>query len=187
MTREYVDIESPFTGGKVFKVTDAEEKTFRGEKYFVRVCYYQCEDTGGQFTTTEQDTLWTDDLYRQYRKKHGIPSPGEIKAMREEYGFNYSQMSRILGFGVNQLKNYEGGQVPSESNGKMLRLASDPSTMMCLLEISVNEFSTSEYERIKKKIALRYFEKAKSQGMIRNLVDGYEPRGSKEMFLSEPR
>lgn len=68
-------------------------------------------------------------------------------------------MSRILGFGINQLKNYEEGQVPSESNGKMLRLINDPLTLMNLLEISKSEFTESEYGRIKQKIALRLLDR----------------------------
>lgn len=159
MTRQYAKITSPFTGGKVIEVQGFEEKTFRGEKYSVQVRYYQCEDTGEQFTTSEQDELWTSALYDQYRTKHGIPSPEEIRTIREQYGLNYTQMSRILGFGINQLKNYEEGQVPSESNGKMLRLIDDPLTLMNLLEISKSEFTESEYGRIKQKIALRLLDR----------------------------
>jgi len=158
VTKEYADIESPFTGGKVFEIQNVEEKTFRGEKYLVNVRYYQCEETGEQFTTTEQDNQWTVQIYEQYRQRHGIPSPDEIKRIRENYGLNYTQMSHLLGFGINQIKNYEEGQVPSESNGKMIRIASDPLTMMKLLEISRSEFSTTEYTRIKEKIALAYFD-----------------------------
>ena len=156
MTKEYVDIESPFTGGKVFEIHDVEEKTFRGEKFSVNVRYYLCEDTGEQFTSAAQDELWTSELYGQYRAKHGIPSPAEIKSIRESYGLNFAQMSRMLGFGINQLRNYENGQVPSESNGKMLRIAANPLMMMNLLEISINEFPSSEYERVRGKIALNY-------------------------------
>ena len=166
MTKVYVDMVSPFSGGKVLEVQDVEEKTFRGEKYCVNVRYYQCEDTGEQFTTTEQDGIWTGELYSQYRERHGIPSPEEIKKIRESYGLNYTQMSRLLGFGINQLKHYEEGLVPSESNGKMLRLVADPVTMMTLLEISRKDFSVSEYKRIKEKIALNYFDQSRRRGMM---------------------
>lgn len=168
MTKEYVDIESPFTGGKVFEVCDVEEKKFRGDKYTVNVRYYQCEDTGEQFTAPEQDAVWTEELYSQYRAKHGIPSPEEIRLTRESYGLSRSQMALILGFGVNQMKNYEDGQVPSESNGKMLRIASNPFTMMHLLEISRNEFPASEYERLREKVALNCFEQSRGQGFVLN-------------------
>ena len=76
-------------------------------------------------------------------------------------------MSRVLGFGINQLKNYEEGQVPSESNGKMLRLAADPLTMMNLLELSRNEFPDAEYERIRGKIAVNYFEQSRKMDLSR--------------------
>ena len=46
-------------------------------QYTVNVRYYQCEDTGEQFTTTEQDNLWTSELYSQYREKHGRPEEQE--------------------------------------------------------------------------------------------------------------
>lgn len=160
MTKEFVDIRSPFTGGRVMEVCGEEEKVFRGEKYVVNVRYYQCEDTGEQFTTSEQDSVWTGEIHHQYRARHCIPSPEEIKALRTGYGLNYSQFSRLLGFGPNQLKNYEEGQVPSESNGKMLSLVADPLTMMRLLEISRNEFSEAEYQRIKQKIAIKHLDEA---------------------------
>lgn len=75
---KYVDMKSPFTGGRVKEVFTNEIKEFRGEKYEVNVRYYVCEDTGEEFTTTEQDTLWYNELYSQYYAKHGIPFKEEI-------------------------------------------------------------------------------------------------------------
>lgn len=76
---KYVDIKSPFTGGRVKEVNTMEEVVFRGEKFLVHVRYYVCEDTGEQFTTTEQDTLQFNDLYSQYRIRHGIPFTDDIR------------------------------------------------------------------------------------------------------------
>jgi len=79
---KYVDMVSPFTGGKVKEVSTVEEHDFRKEIYSVHVYYYVCEDTGEKFTTTEQDELLFNDLYSQYRVKYGIPFPEEIKEIR---------------------------------------------------------------------------------------------------------
>ena len=117
---KYVEMVSPFTNGKVKEVSAVEEHEFRKETYSVHVRYYVCEDTGERFTTTEQDELLFNDLYSQYRVRHGIPFPEEIKHIRNHYGLNYSQITRILGFGANQYAQYENGQIPSESNGKMI-------------------------------------------------------------------
>ncbi|MDE5874800.1 MAG: DUF4065 domain-containing protein [Muribaculaceae bacterium] len=145
---KYVDLKSPFTGGRVKEVSTIEAKEFRKEKYNVHVRYYVCEDTGAQFTTTEQDTLQFNDLYAQYRIRHGIPFPDEIKAIRNHYNLNYSQISRILGFGANQYAKYEAGEVPSESNGKMIAAIRDKEVLLGLLKSCKAVFQASEYERI---------------------------------------
>lgn len=143
---KYVDLKSPFTGGNVKEVSTVEQHEFRKELYPVHVRYYICEDTGERFTTTEQDKLIFNELYSQYRVKHGIPFPEEIKSIRLRYGLKYQQMTKILGFGTNQYAQYEKGQVPSESNGKMLSAAMNRQFMLHLLEDSRTEFSEEEYK-----------------------------------------
>ena len=39
----------------------------------------------------------------------------------------------ILGFGTNQYRLYEMGEVPSESNGKMIRSAMNPQVFLDLV------------------------------------------------------
>ena len=149
---KYVEMISPFTGGKVKEVRAVEEHMFRKETYSVHVRYYVCVDTGERFTTTDQDELMFNELYSQYRVRHGIPFPSEIKEIRERYGLNYSQMSKILGFGINQYAQYENGQMPSESNGKMICAAQKKEVMLQFLEATKSGYETAEYERIKQSI-----------------------------------
>jgi transcriptional regulator with XRE-family HTH domain len=111
-----------------------------------------CEDTGEKFTTTEQDELKFNELYGQYRVRHGIPFPEEIKATREKYGLSLAAISKILGFGINQYANYENGQVPSESNGKMILAARNKDFMVSLLDSSREQFSETEYTKIRNSI-----------------------------------
>ncbi len=73
------DMSSPFTGGAVYLVDDVEEQEFHKEKYLVHVHYYECKDTGEQFTTEDQDEQLFDELYSQYRQRHGVPSPDEVR------------------------------------------------------------------------------------------------------------
>ena len=145
---KYVELKSPFTGGRVKEVNTVEEHEFRKDKFSVHVRYYVCEDTGERFTTTEQDSLLFNELYSQYRVNHGIPFPEEIKSMRQRYGLNYQQITKILGFGANQFAQYERGQVPSESNGKMLSAAMNRPFMLHLLEDSRAEFDEDEFNKI---------------------------------------
>lgn len=145
---KFVELKSPFTGGRVKEVSTVEEHEFRKEVFSVHVRYYVCEDTGEKFTTSEQDELLFSELYSQYRAAHGIPFPEEIKAVRQKYGLNYQQMTKILGFGTNQYAQYEKGQVPSESNGKMLSAIMNRQFMLHLLEDSKAEFSDEEYQKV---------------------------------------
>ena len=145
---KYVDLKSPFTGGKVKEVSTVEQHEFRKEMFPVHVRYYVCKDTGERFTTTEQDELLFNELYSQYRVNHGIPFPEEIKAIRQRYGLNYLQMTKILGFGTNQYAQYEKGQMPSESNGKLLSASMNRQFMLHLLEDSRTEFSEEEYNKV---------------------------------------
>lgn len=147
------NIRSPFTGGKVKEVATTEEQEFRKEVYTVHARYYICEDTGEKFSTTSQDEIMFGDLYSQYRIKHGIPFPGEIRSMRQRYGLNYVQMSKILGFGPNQYAQYENGQIPSDSNGRILAAVRNKQSMLMFLENARNELGEKEYLALKKSIS----------------------------------
>lgn len=153
MNKQIVDsMSSPFTGGAVYLVEDTEVQTFRKEKYSVHVRYYVCKDTGEQFTSEEQDEQLCNELYNQYRIRHGIPFPDEIRKIREHYGLSHSQITKIVGFGQNQWSQYENGNLPSESNGKSIAAIRSREGMLSMLESSRNQFDESTFSRIKKNI-----------------------------------
>lgn len=152
MKKSLSNIQSPITGGRVFLVENTEEHEYRKEKFEVYARYYLCEDTGEQFSGEGQDDLVLNQVYNQWRIRHGVPFPEDIKAIRHRYGMNYSQMSKIMGFGANQWKQYEDGVVPSESNGKMIRAIERKDVMLTLLQTSKSEFSVTEYERLQAQV-----------------------------------
>jgi transcriptional regulator with XRE-family HTH domain len=186
----YINLKSPLTGGKVKEICTTEEKVFRKEKFIVHVRYCICEDTGEQFTTTEQDTLQFNDLYSQYRIRHGIPFPDEIKDIRLRYGLNYSQISRILGFGANQYAKYEAGEVPSESNGKMIATIKNKDVLLSLLSGCKDNFQASEYERISTSIRMSEFKEDSNSCLFtvifnndkRTIFNGYGYKNIPKLF-----
>lgn len=153
MNKQIVNgMSSPFTGGLVYLVEDTEVQTFRKEEYTVCVRYYVCADTGEQFTTDEQDEQLCNELYNQYRVRHGIPFPDEIKKIREKYQLSFSQITKITGFGQNQWRQYENGCVPSESNGKSIVAISSREGMLTMLEACKNQFDENTFLKIKKNV-----------------------------------
>ena len=122
--------------------------TYRGEDYPCIMTLFQDEESGETFTTTESDTVWFNQVTNQYRAKYGIPYTDEIIALRNRYGISAAKMSVILGFGINQYRLYEMGEVPSESNGKMIRGAMNPRVFLDFVESSRNQLTDREYAKI---------------------------------------
>ena len=61
-------------------------------------------------------------------------------------------MSLILGIGINQYRLYEQGEVPSVSNGRMIRSIMNPKVMKEMVESSKNELSQEEYLKVMGKV-----------------------------------
>ena len=135
--------------GKLLQVCyKPDTVTYRGEKYNCVYISYKDVESGEEFTTTESDTVWFNQVTNQYRAKYGIPYTDEIIALRERYGLSATKMSTILGFGVNQYRLYEDGEVPSESNAKMIRGAMNPRVFLDLVRSSRHQLTERDYTKI---------------------------------------
>ncbi len=145
-------MKSPFTGKEMTRLWEKRVWNFRGEEYEYMHVSWRCEDTGESFTTDESDTAAFVQVTNQYREKYGIPYTDEIIAIRQKYGISAAKMSLVLGIGVNQYRLYEQGEVPSVSNGRMIRSIMNPSVMLQMVESSENELSRSEYMKIVRKV-----------------------------------
>ena len=145
-------MKSPFTGKEMKRVYEKRTWNFRGEQYEYEHIAWLCEDSGEQFTDDESDTAGFVQVTNQYRAKYGIPYTDEIIAVRQRYGISAAKVSLILGIGINQYRLYEQGEVPSVSNGRMIRSIMNPKVMLEMVESSKNELSVSEYEKIISKV-----------------------------------
>ena len=159
-------MKSPFTGGEASCRAEDSSMTYRKETYHFVKHFYECDESGERFTTGEQDELSLNQVYNQYRVKYGIPFPDEIKAIRLSYGLSAAKMSAILGLGDNQYRLYEGGDMPSETNGKLLASIRNPRIFLAFVENSVHQFTQKEYETIFSKVKTV---KAENEG-VKNLV-----------------
>ena len=147
-------MKSPFTGKEMKRVYEKRTWNFRGEQYEYEHTAWLCEDSGEQFTDDESDTAGFVQVTNQYRAKYGIPYTDEIIAVRQRYGISAAKMSLILGIGINQYRLYEQGEVPSVSNGRMIRSIMNPKVILEMVESSKNELSASEHEKITAKVKM---------------------------------
>jgi len=145
-------MKSPLTGKEMHLEREPRELEFRKEPFSVIYHYYLCAGTGEQFTDDALDNLNLNQVYNQYRAKYGIPFVDEIKKIREKYGLSAAKMSDVLGLGANVYRQYEAGEMPSVSTGRLIRMAEDPKEFLKLLEIGRNALEPHEYERVLRKV-----------------------------------
>ncbi len=119
-------MKSPFTGKEMNIVKEWRTMNFRKDEFRVLFHSYQCKDTGECFENDAFAQLNYNQLVNQYRVKYGIPFPEQIISIRNKYNLSAAKMSEILGFGTNVYRQYEGGEVPNQSNAKLIKLADDP-------------------------------------------------------------
>jgi len=176
-------MKNPFTGGKAILKYEKSELTFRKEKFQYINLFYECEDTKERFSTTEIDEINLSQVYNQYREKYGIPYTDEIKQTRQKYGLPAVKMSKILGFGENQYRLYENGDMPSETSGKVLSSIKNPNTFMGFVENARRQFASDEHEKviIKVKNAINNQNKNLRKDLIfdsysRGKVNGFAPQ-----------
>ncbi len=144
-------MKSPFTGGNAEKKFRFETYTFRNEEYTIKRFYYQCVDTGRTFSNAEVDDMAINDLCSQYRKRHGIPSPSELKGLRDKYGLSAHIMSKIAGIGVNQYGLYENGEMPTVVVGEKLSSLFNKVSLLSYIDKASAKLG-KDYEKVRSKV-----------------------------------
>ena len=139
-------MKSPFTDKEMSIVKEWRTLSFRKDEFNVLFHSYKCEDTGERFEDDTFAQLNYNQLVNQYRVKYSIPFPEQISSIREKYNLSAAKISEILGFGTNGYRQYEGGEVPSQSNAKLIQLADDPHEFKKL----VNYCTTLDQKSIEK-------------------------------------
>lgn len=163
-------MKSPFANCDAVLKSEYRTLNYRGEQYGYVYQYYQCEETNAIFTTDELDTISISQVYNQYRDVHDIPYTDEIRKIRKAYGVSASKMSLILGWGENQYRLYENGDIPSLNNGKQLRIIQDVKTFCSFVDIS--QLSEKEKSEIKNRAMNSQYAMNDSTKLIHSLIFG---------------
>jgi putative zinc finger/helix-turn-helix YgiT family protein len=144
-------IKSPVTGKPMKLIREKKALEFRKESFDIIYHSYRCEESGEEFVDEHLGDLNLDQVYNAYRVRHQLPFPEEIKEIRRQYGLPATTMSEVLGFGINQYRLYETGEIPSETNGRLIQMAARPEEFLRLLELS-NALESTQKEKLLKRI-----------------------------------
>jgi len=110
------------------------EIVVRGEPIEVNAELLRCLSCGEEFKDLKSDVDLLDLAFRDYRHKHNMLMPEEIRDLRNPYGLTQKELSDLLGWGSATLSRYENGALQSDANERMLRMLTEPSNLLRLIE-----------------------------------------------------
>lgn len=144
-------MKSPYTGKEMKVAKEMRDMTFRKEKFPVVFHFYFCEDTKEQFEDEHFSTLNYNQVLNQYRVRHHIPFPEQIRQIRLKYEISAARMAEILGMGANSWRNYEGGEVPSRAIATLIHTMAKPENIIQQIQL-YSGLSEKEQEKILKPV-----------------------------------
>lgn len=107
--------------------------TVRGESIPATKEFYQCPNCGQAFTSSlGHDAL--DEAYREYRRRHNLLQPEEIRLLREQYGLSQQELNSLLGWKERTLSKYENGALQEEYQDTLLKFALEPINLLQLIK-----------------------------------------------------
>lgn len=176
-------MKSPYTAKEMKLLHEKSVCKYRGDDFEYVYTVWQCEDTGERFTTDQTDECGLKQVTDKYRSKYGIPFQDEIIGLRKRYGLSAAAMSQILGFGINQYRLYEQGEVPNVSNGRIIRSVMNPQVMLDLVDSCREALGEKEYNRVRTKVQSAaqcdnvrdMYESQRVFTVARGLENGYAP------------
>jgi putative zinc finger/helix-turn-helix YgiT family protein len=110
-------------------IITTEELNVRGEMIKVEVEYYKCKECGEEFEDPGSKDDPLEKAYLEYRRRHGMIQPEEIREMRKLYGLTQQELSKLIGWGGATLSRYENGALQDHAHDRILQLVKSPENM----------------------------------------------------------
>jgi putative zinc finger/helix-turn-helix YgiT family protein len=129
-------------------VTKEQVITVRKEPIKVGLRLRRCGECGDEVLDPEAIQDPFDLAYKEYRKRHGLLQPEEIRDWRKARGLTQIELARLIGLGVATLNRYENGSLQDASHDRLLRLAMDPSNLLKFVERSEDALGEARREAL---------------------------------------
>ncbi|MEA3442923.1 MAG: DUF4065 domain-containing protein [Chloroflexota bacterium] len=130
------------------RIVKKETFDLKGEPITVEVEYSKCQNCGDEVLIPGVNPDPFDLAYREYRKKHGLLQPEDIRNWRKAHHLTQSELARLLGLGTATISRYEKGALQNESHERLLRLAMKSTNLLKLVEESEQVFSAEEKKKL---------------------------------------
>lgn len=128
-------------------ITKQECYAVCGEQIVVEAQVLVCADCGEEFYCEELDAATLVHAYNEYRRRHKLLLPVEIKEIREQYGLSQRSFAKLLNWGDKTIHRYENGSLQDKAHNSLLLFLREPENMRkYLLE---NEVTLEEGQKTK--------------------------------------
>lgn len=117
----------------------------KGENITVKARVRFCAVCGEDIWDEELDAQNLLNAYTEYRKRHLLLQPGEIRAIREKYRLSQMAFARVLGLGDKSVTRYENGSIADMAQNNLIALARHPNVFKELLEQNRSKISEDDY------------------------------------------
>lgn len=100
-----------------------------------------CADCGEEFYSEELDNATLFCAYNEYRRRHKLLLPEEIKKIREQYGLSQRSFAKLLNWGDKTICRYENGSIQDKAHNSLLLFLREPENMKTFLtenEVALN-------------------------------------------------
>jgi len=108
-----------------------ETHKVRGEQVSADIPSYVCPVCGDTQPDPDHDPMVL--LYDEYRRRHHLLTPQEIRRIREQYGLSHEAFANLLGMSPASLYRYEGGALQSAVHDNLIRACDDPREMNAIV------------------------------------------------------
>ena len=118
-----------------------------GEQIEVEAQVLVCAECGEEFYCEELDNATLVTAYNEYRRRHKLLLPEEIKKIREQYGLSQRSFAKLLNWGDKTICRYENGSVQDKAHNSLLLFLREPENMRTYL--TENEIALDERQKAK--------------------------------------
>ena len=128
-------------------VTQKECYDVCGEQIEVDAQVLVCADCGEELFCEELDSATLVSAYNEYRRRHKLLLPEEIKKIREQYGLSQRSFAKLLNWGDKTICRYENASVQDKAHNSLLLFLRNPENMRTYL--MENEIAIDEKQKIR--------------------------------------
>lgn len=148
--KKYCDICYKEVNTKI--ITKEEHYLVYGEDIVINANVRICENCGEELFDEELDNSTLVRAYNEYRRRHKLLLPEEIKQIREQYGMSQRGFAKLLNWGDKTIRRYENGSLQDKAHNSILIFLREPLNMKQYLLDNEVDLSDSQKEKLELRI-----------------------------------